>query len=1212
MSDPISDLIRQLGSGSPLIGAPRPNYGIVNTGDQSIDLVLSQLMMGMMGPGKFLPQQFPAQNLLDQMVSSKYASSTKAMTNRLRGDGFTAGTDNAAVFERLKGIRSRFDNTPLTPLGEAQLRNSAQYVNNDLTQALLSATMGPQAMEDLFFGQRGSKEMLGRSAATIGFYRPDAITGNGRMTEKSLETFTDQVYSNLYGPDADLNDISGFSAGRTGTIMQDLARRGLLPASVSKLTPEERRRSLKNNSADIGKLNLPSNITAALNDDKTFDEIAEMSGGADAIRKIDATRVSNSLKEYTKAISTVREIFGDNGMSDAPMGQLLAAMEALTQNSMGSMAPGKLENLMRRTQMAARDSGVSLEGLLGLTSRAGALADQNGLAREYAPDAVVSAMERTKALRDNGGFAPGFGRADVDKATLAMLDQNVRADASPVARLVSVAQRAIKENLLNPAVKGGDAQLKALVNAIGSGQTMMYDPATNKQIDIYKELGRNPDAFLKPMFDAAGITPELASSLYNSPGTAEYLREMQGRQFHLVQPGEIKARLAQQITASGRFGGAMSSDVSDGDREALNAELSQTFAKTAIDVVSTQMKPEERTAAYKDAIRNVFVRRAFSIGGVAPGDMVQATEYANNEMGRFFGGDEKLNQLVGARAGELDAHLNGLFPGLTLSNAQQYYSERATQDGAKLHRANMSRINLFDNLRGPGSNPYQRLSDYLVSGEGSAMDAILGTVDKGSVVDKIKGSMQAGDVEKFDATYKELIDAKNELYVDTPEERNKALKAAASGELSAVIDQFKGTAAYEELKGKTTYKTNAQVAQDIKTRIGADGKAATDAAELFASRISKNGEKFTASDEQLKSLAALENIHGALGLAITPETITESQLKTFLDTTRAFNISSDPTLRADMIKRDAAFDSYNRSLRDGNFKSQDILGMVGVSDSIASNEDINKTFAGFLENGEDAQAENLRYQLRAYGASEQQVEKIISAGRASYAFKREGGLDSINAANASEYNAMTSRSMAVLSALGDSDGKGRIIDANSEIAELAKLKAEGRLPEDKKQRYKEIYNDPKAYEEAVKAAALRSPEHGNSKTDTANAILEDAQKREKSLLPTDIGALAGGLGGGLASVGTGIATAIKEAFNGEVTIQTAKIEKLDIQLGDIAATIASTMLSAATPQARDGTMTGTMQIAGDLKTAIVNIIEAGRPALEFPPGVDGAPIHPTA
>ena len=1211
MADPISDLIRQLGSGSPIIGAPGPNYGIVNTGDQSIDLMLSQLLMGAVGPGKFLPQQFPAQNLLDQMVSSKYATSTKAMTNRLRGDGFTAGTDNAAVFERLKGIRSRFDNTPLTPLGEAQLRNSAQYVNNDLTQALLSATMGPQAMEDLFFGQRGSKEMLGRSAANIGFYRPDAITGHGRMTEKSLETFTDQVYSNLYGPDADLNDISGFSAGRTGTIMQDLARRGLLPASMSKLTTEERRRSIKNNADDIEKLNLPSNITEALNDDKTFEEIAEMPGGADSIRKIDATRVSNSLKEYTKAISTVREIFGDNGMSDAPMGQLLAAMEALTQNSMGSMAPGKLENLMRRTQMAARDSGVSLEGLLGLTARAGAVADQNGLAREYAPDAVVSAMERTKALRDNGGFVPGFGRVDADKATLAMVDQNVRADASPVARLVSVAQRAIKENLLNPAVKGGDDQLKALVNAIGSGQTMMYDPATNKQIDIYKELGRNPDAFLKPMFDAAGITPELASSLYNSPGTAEYLREMQGRQFHLVQSGEIKARLAQQITASGRFGGAMS-NVSDADRESLNSELSQTFARTAIDVVSTQMKPEERTAAYKDAIRNVFIRRAFSVGGVDPGNMVQATEYANNEMGRFFGGDEKLNQLVGARAGEIDAHLNGLFPGLTLSNAQQYYSERATQDGAKIHRANMSRINLFDNLRGPGSNPYQRLSDYLVSGEGSAMDAILGTVDKGSVVDKIKDSMQAGDAEKFDETYKELINAKNALYVDTPEERNKSLKAAASGELSAVIDQFKDTAVYEELKGKTTYKTNAQVAQDIKTRIGADGKAATDAAELFASRIAKNGEKFTASDEQLNSLAALENIHGALGLEITPETITESQLKTFLDTTRAFNISSDSPLRADMIKRDAAFDSYNRSLRDGNFKSKDILGMVGVSDAIASNENINKTFAGFLENGEDKQAENLREQLRDSGASEQQVEKIISTGRASYALKREGGLDSINAANASEYNAMTSRSMAVLNALGDEDGKGRMLEEGKDITRLARLHAKGELKDEKdKKRFKEIFSDPKAYEEAVTDAALRTPEHGDSKAGTTAAVIEDAKKREKSLLPTELGALAGSLGGGLASVGTGIATAIKEAFNGEVTIQTAKIEKLDIQLGDIAATIASTMLSAATPQARDGTMSGTMQIAGDFKTAIMNVIDASRPALEFPPGVDGAPIHPT-
>jgi hypothetical protein len=1181
--------------------------------------------MGMIGPGKFLPQQFPAQNLIDQAISSKYSSATLAMSHRLRGDGFTAGTDNAEIFERLKGLRSRFDKTALTPLGEAQMRNSAQIVNNDLTQALLSATVGPQVMEDLFFGQRGSREMLGRSVASIGFYRPDAVTGRERMTEQSLETFTNQIYSNLYGPDADLNDISGFSAGRTGTIMTDLARRGLLPASISKLTTEERRRSIRDNATDIGKLKLSPDIVKALEDDAPFEEIAQMAGGADAVRKIDATRVSNSLKEYSKAISTVREIFGDNGISNAPMGQLLAAMEALTQNSMGSMGPGKLENLMRRTQMAARDSGVSLEGLLGLTARAGAVADQNGLSRDYAPDAVIASMERVRALRENGGFAPGFGRMDPDKAAIAFAEQNVQADASPVARLVAVAKRAIKENLLNPAVKGGDDQLKALVNAIGSGQTMMYDPKTNKQIDIYEELGRNPDAFLKPMFDAAGITPELASSLYNSPGVEEYLGEMPGRQFHLVQPGEVKTKLGDQIAATGRFGEAMLHITDDATREELNAELSHTFAKTAINVVSTQMKPEERTAAYRNALRNVFIRRAFSESRVEPGNMTAATEYADNEMGRIFGGDAGINQFIGARAGELDAHLEGLFPGLTLPNAQLAYADKNTSAAAQIHRTNMSRINLFDSMRGSGSNPYQRLSDYIVSGEGSAIDAILGTVDKGEIVGKIKDNMQAGDAEKFDALYKTLVDDKSALYVDTPEERDAVLKAAANGELSAVIDQFKDTdpmsllsAVHAQIKDKKTYQTTDQVAAAIKTHISDDKNptALADAAELYTQKGFKG--EFKATDEQLKQLASIDGVHSALGMTIAPDMLTESALKTFLETTRAFNISSDSDRpsRAEMIKRDEAFNSYTRSHKDGTYKSKDILEMVGVSADIAENEDTNKMLTDFLLKGEDAQSEALYDQLVSNGTTPEQAENIISAGRFAYALGGVGGLDSVNAANVSEYNTTTSRAMAVLKAAEDG-----MIDKKSRAVELATLHAQGKLTAEKdKEEYKETFSDTKKLSDELSAAATPLPGNkygvaGDDKKQTGSRsgvddkILADAQEREKALRPPDLSAVVGGLGEGLASVGTNIAAAIKEAFNGEITIQTAKIEKLELNLGDIASKIGSSITTVSSPRSRDGEIKGSVRLAGDLKTVFLNIINEAKESVESPTDPVGAGMH---
>lgn len=1213
----IEEALRQAGGGQPLIGAVRPNHSLINTGDPAIDLVLSQLMMNMAGPGKFLPQQFPAQNLLDQMVSAKYARSTKILTDGMRAE------DNKELYKRMRGMIERVDDKPMSELGAAQLKNSTQYVNNDLTQALFSATIGPQAMEDFFFGQRGSQEMLAKSVSNIGFYRPDSVTGRNRMTDESLKTFTTQLYGNLYGPDADLNDISGFSAGRTGTIMTDLARRGLLPASIGKLDDAERKEAFK--SAGVDKMKFSDSVVAdqaikgAMGSDSSIEDITKISGGADAVRKVDATRVANTLKEYSKAISTVREIFGDNGIADAPMGQLLAAMEALTQNSMGSVGPGKLENLMRRTQMAARDSGVSLEGLLGLSARAGALADQNGLPREYAQEASISAMERVKALRATGGFVPGFGRMDPDKAALAMLEQNVRADSSPVARYMAVAQRAISENLLNPAAAGGDAQLKSLVEAIGSGQTMMYDPVTKKQVDIYGELGRNPSEFLKPIFDAAGLTPELINSLYNSPGTKEYLGSMQGRQFHNAQGPEIKARLAHQLAGSGRFliaGNSASMD--DASRVGLNNELSTAFAETSVDVVSTQMKSEDRIAALRDSMRNVYIRRVFASGSRAPDDIHGATELANTQMREAFGGDAGINQFIGARLAETEANAPGLFKGLTLAQIQQQYSSRAVRAAAQEHRANMSQINLFDGLRGDGSNPLQRASDYIVSGKGKAFDAILGTVDRGTVVDKIKGSMQEGDVDRFDKTYEKLIGEKNALYVDTAEERDAALKAAADGKLSDVIEQFSGTAVHKDLKTKTEYKTTEQVSDDISAAL-ADGTKLTAAADFYAKHVGGTFDK--TNRKHLNKLAEIEGIHSALGMTIAPNVVTEGQLKELLDTPKlAFNVNGPK--RAEMIKREAAFDKYNKSLLDGTTAAKDVLEMHGMSDAVVNNKEINETLGKFLKEGQTGQADELMDQLAAAGVTDtDQIASLLSTSRGAYAIGQQGGLKAIDAKSANEFNVMNSRSMAFLDALGNDKGEGRMVKGDSELADVVRKNAKGETLTDKERElFKKSFGTKEAFETAVKGELIEFNDGGTKfgaaddkerqrggRKEAAQIITDKADK----LMPPDLASL-GGMGGGIAAIGTNIASAVKEAFKGEVTIQTAKVEKLDIQLGNLASSIISGVFAAAAPEARDGDLKGTVQIAGDLKTIMMNLVKAATPGVEIPPGVDGAPVHTTA
>jgi hypothetical protein len=56
-------------------------------------------------------------------------------------------------------------------------------------------------------------------------------------------------------------------------------------------------------------------------------------------RSVDASRITDSLKRYSKAVAAIRDVFGDNGRPDAPMNELLSALDGLTANTSSMLAP---------------------------------------------------------------------------------------------------------------------------------------------------------------------------------------------------------------------------------------------------------------------------------------------------------------------------------------------------------------------------------------------------------------------------------------------------------------------------------------------------------------------------------------------------------------------------------------------------------------------------------------------------------------------------------------------------------------------------------------------------------------------------------------------------------------------------------------------------------------------------------------------------------
>lgn len=1238
-----------LGGGTPLRGLPAPQYSIINTGNPEIDMMLSQFLIKQVGIGKFLPQQMPAQNLLDQMASAKYMSAMRSSNLAMREK------DNDTLYRRLLEARNKIEATPATELQKIQLQNTAGMINNDYTRPFISALVGPQAMEDFFFGQKGSREMLGQAIGGIGFSRPDSVLGGQRMNERSLKVFTEQLYNNLYGPDADINDISGFSAGRVGTIATELSRRGLLPESMRQLTADERRKVFTANAAELERLSktprkddpskmlLSPDALKAIRDNSPLDEIAALEGGSDAVRRVDANRVASTLKDYSKAIATVREIFGDNGISNAPMSQVMAAMSALTQNSLGNMDSARLSEVMRKTQMVARDAGISLEGLMGLSARSGALAEVNGLPREFAQDNAILAMERLRALQNTGGFKPGFGRMDPDKAVLAMVDENTRADASHVGRFVAIAQTALDQGLIDD--KKG-ARLKNMLATIREGRTLMYDEATGQQIDVYDELGRNPEEFLRPMFQEAGLSDDLVRTLNSDPNTLEALKNLQGRQFYRMQAGEVKKRIGFDLENRGDIGRTLeeSGVIPKDALPKLNADLSAAIASSVIEDANTQMSARERIDTVQSAMLDVFTQRVISEGRASSLD--EAREIAKTEMLDVFGNEVNMRQFISSRYAEVGAHVKTNY-NQTLPEMQQKMNRKPMNAAADQHLANISRVKMFDALRGPESTLLQRISDTIMTeGGGNAIEKMLGVVDRADVVAKIKAGLKDGAEQDVNNAFVDLVQQRNNLYVDTQPEIDALVGDVASSALG--FDELrslaKDTSAAAAIDKATSYMTTEDVAGNIKSKIGPGGRLQelqrkTEAGETLSPAEDEEKKQLVqmqlaaatkykdlhgkdakfdiTNPAHVAELAALRDVDETLKLGLGPTVMTEGRLRSAI--TDASNAGVPLTSnrfsefdRERMERQQNAFRNYTTGLQTGNASAADILEMRGIK--AGGEDDKAKTaLAKFLDTGDTAHLEEVKTVLGAKLAGDadkdSKIAQVVASGQFARVIKSLGGLESIGVSNATQANTAEARIKAVKEAaavLGKSDKA----DSISKILEKSESPT-GLQSDEERETYRRYFlGSEDEFKAALTEDAKRSVKADG--TGTISETVEDVAKKVKEIEAKTKPPELAGLGGALSGVGSNIAAAIKDAFSGEVKIQTASIERVEFKSSPRTIDAADPRPVAASLKATaDGEIRGTVRIAGDLRSMFVQIARSVIEGTEMPNGIDGAPTRVT-
>ena len=446
---------------SPLSSGYQPAYNPFGGGSNNLLLqLLMPLLQQQLGGGRFMPAQFsPMQGLSDQFRSRQYFEQQQELMK-------LAAQQDRRTYERMFLGISDMTGTPIGP----RQRAAAQQASSDIAAwAPFLSQVAPEAF-DAAHGRRGSATILAQALHRAGTNMTDPLTGRVGLSLTAERAMTRELYNRMVGPGANLAEMRGIGAGSGGLILEQLRQRGLAGggivdrtsalASLDDATLERVVKDTKFSFSDAARIRDAAKRGPI--DVGKFDQ--QLTG--DMLASFDAQKTARSIKSMTGAVAAMREIFGDAGNPDAPMRELFAGLEALTQSSLATHTGPQLEQMVRRTQALARGAGVNMEGVLGLTAGAANLSDQFGLDRMHAVQATQGALAFRQAI-DHAGLLNNraYGNLDADKLT--MFDQRLRlaAAASPAVNRMNAVLRLSEQGVLS----GGAAA--AMVNAIKAGQT---------------------------------------------------------------------------------------------------------------------------------------------------------------------------------------------------------------------------------------------------------------------------------------------------------------------------------------------------------------------------------------------------------------------------------------------------------------------------------------------------------------------------------------------------------------------------------------------------------------------------------------------------------------------------------------------------------------------------------------------------------------------
>lgn len=785
--------------------------GLFGVQDPAASLVINQLLQqvltGFIG-GRYVPAQFSAGgNLYSQMkMGNALKSSSAAMS-------MASHLDQKGIYDAIRGSARLMGQ----PFGVREQAAASELAGTIGSLVPMMAQYSPDLVDKLY-GARGSATVMAQNMFRGGRYAMDPTTGRRGYSAETAAEITKGVYERLYGDNADISQMSGITAGKAGQMFDEMQRRGMMPNTGG------RTQGLKQIAEQMG---------------TTVAEISDMPDLDRKLRELDANKISDRLKGMSRAVSAMQEIFGEMGEANAPMSQLVGAIETLTQTNMQNMDPLKLERMIRTTSATAKAAGIEMPEMMRSMGATAAYADRAGVNRALVPSLDARAIIENQAMKNIYGGVRGFGVPSADK--LADASRQLMVQSAKDQRTYEVANiaRAVEQYGVRPEV---GSELEAVYNAIKNPESRGEYEFTDKQgnkvrkniTDIMKQNGGINQFMLNQGVKQGVITNMLA----NRAGT-----EMFVDKYNLAETVGRRSQTELAINAT-KFEGMRVIDALTKDKtetgELAEALKGQGMAELVSRNVSEYLYNSE-AADIGDADKT----------SSAISDRIRETIKAKT--GKDISRDDPtLRMLAGQMAGAADQY-SQMKMNMPLAGAQMLLSKKVLDQAAADKAAIDVDVAFESRARDLGKTDiFQRMSDFVRnSSQDTKLEDFMGSVfnyQKRSVVE-----------ERFGKDFKEVYDAVQGFSGYKAEDTKRDfLKNAITVNQAALSDPTASDADKQRL-GKE--------AEDLKKQLIDTGIDKKDVDREFSAYVDmakkeNNGSLKAAADKAKENLDNFKQKHG--------------------------------------------------------------------------------------------------------------------------------------------------------------------------------------------------------------------------------------------------------------------------------------------------------------------------------------------------------------